>query len=112
MHPDFTKYKDNEALHEAGFDSYQTARIMILLSAKLHESARLGALHSKNHNNKGKRPSPIKLSENKSIEMPSFSDRFWTEYGNRLRIFGTTESFMELNPDRPKTLPIRVAHGI
>lgn len=34
-HVQHTKYVDNEAFHEAGYDSLLTARVMVLLSAKL-----------------------------------------------------------------------------
>jgi len=34
-HPGHNKYESTQAFHEAGYDSYLTARIMILLSAKL-----------------------------------------------------------------------------
>jgi len=35
VHPKHDKYLTHEAFHEAGYDSYLTARVMILLSAKL-----------------------------------------------------------------------------
>jgi poly(A)-specific ribonuclease len=35
MHKLHSKYAEQEAFHEAGYDSYLTARVMILLSAKL-----------------------------------------------------------------------------
>jgi hypothetical protein len=113
MHSDFTKYQENEALHEAGFDSYQTARIMILLSAKLHANEEVpGTLSSpKKKSNKKPTSSSKSASGSVSVVMPSFENPFWIEYGNRLRVFGTTESFMELNPERETKLPILTTKG-
>lgn len=42
-HPDHSKYQEQEAFHEAGYDSLLTATIMIRLAAKL------GAEHEKQH---------------------------------------------------------------
>src|ERR1700760_4635818 len=111
MHPSFLKHQENDALHEAGFDSYQTARIMILLSAKLYASEKIEAIDPLNQKSKSRlSPSYTSSSESASIVMPSFDDQFWMEYGNRLRVFGTAESFMELNPDRQKRLPVLTAY--
>ena len=105
MHPNFVKYQENDALHEAGFDSYQTARIMILLSAKLHTSQILETFSPLNQKWKNRTsPSYEQLPESVSSVMPSFDNGFWKEYGNRLRVFGTAESFMQLNPHRPPIL--------
>jgi hypothetical protein len=89
MNPDFMKYEMNEASHEAGYDSYQTARIMILLSAKLKAGERLGT-SSPRHSYASR------LLASKRT-MPSFEEPFWEKYANRLRIFGTVEKILELN---------------
>jgi hypothetical protein len=89
MHPDFMKYEMNEASHEAGYDSYQTARIMILLSAKLKAGEHLSA-------SSPRRSHSSKLLSSQRT-MPSFEEPFWEKYGNRLRIFGTVEKILALN---------------
>jgi poly(A)-specific ribonuclease len=110
MNPSFDKYQKKEALHEAGYDSYLTARIMIQLSAKLHSEAIKTALTPCRSEAARKTWAEFCLPLH-SGSMPSFEDEFWKEYGNRLRVFGTTETFMELNPERPTALVIRLANG-
>jgi hypothetical protein len=113
MHPNFQKYTIQEALHEAGYDSYLTARIMILLSAKLHAGEEISS------------PSPSGLTRKRNgmpritsmpaakyeQQMPSFSDPFWKVYGNRLRVYGTAEAYVELNPNRKVRIPVRLRGG-
>ena len=112
MHPKFVKYQEANASHEAGFDSYQTARIMILLSAKLHADERCAAMDPPRQKGKNRLSSASKVTADSfPVIMPSFEDPFWKEYGNRLRVFGTAESFMELSPNREKRLPILTADG-
>jgi hypothetical protein len=110
MNPGFQKYQEKEALHEAGFDSYLTARIMILLSAKLNYEAKK-ALRQATLKPMSRQNSPEFGLPLLPVSMPSFEEDFWQEYGNRLRVFGTTETFMELNPERRQTLAIRLANG-
>jgi hypothetical protein len=86
MDAKFTKYGAEDAFHEAGFDSLLTARIMIHLSARL-------ALAQASSDAPGGAPG--------RLVMPSFESGFWKEYGNRLRVFGTHEAFMELDLMRP-----------
>jgi hypothetical protein len=100
MNARFSKYDKAETLHEAGYDSFITARIMILLSAKLSST------HDGSVKGKG--------NTDKRVAMPALDSDFWKEYGNRLRVFGTFEAFLDLDPDRKglesldgRSLPIR-----
>jgi poly(A)-specific ribonuclease len=61
-------------LHEAGYDGYVTAQILLKLTSKLGGSV---------------------------LDVES---AFWQEYGNRLRVFGTTEAMFDLA--RPVHLPV------
>jgi len=64
----FDKYAAAESLHEAGYDAFITARVFIRMAAKLKQD---GAV-------------------------PEWDDNVWAEYGNRLRVFGTHESVLEV----------------
>ncbi|KAF2674275.1 ribonuclease CAF1 [Microthyrium microscopicum] len=63
----FEKYLTQANYHEAGFDSYLTARVMIRLAARLNEG-----------------------------QVAAFDEDFWKEYGSQLRIFGTFEGAMKI----------------
>jgi hypothetical protein len=105
-----------EVPHEAGYDSYLTARVIILLSAKLEAAGNylsdddgggvpltadgqiliqtgLGAFTLD--------PSARSFKDQKKDAfMPSFESDFWRVYANRLRVFGTEERVLELDPTR------------
>jgi poly(A)-specific ribonuclease len=105
-----------EAPHEAGYDSYLTARIIILLSAKLEASGTYlseddGGGVSLTADGQG----PIQtglaalISDSSALSfkdqrqktlMPPLESDFWKVYGNRLRVFGTDERVLDLDPTR------------
>ena len=173
VHKEHQKYVGEDMYHEAGYDSYLTARVMILLSAQLEakgsyvadsvpgtpavatpksmpsqspkspvEASRFAtktmyeALMSDDATgtddttivgssfalNPNARPFPIAATEgtsqarspgsegkskpNKHTQikidsvMPPFDSDFWRVYANKLRVFGTKEGLLDLDPQR------------
>ncbi|KAI9833651.1 MAG: hypothetical protein M1826_006742 [Phylliscum demangeonii] len=74
-HPQHKGYEARTALHEAGYDSFLTAKIFLRLAHKLGHPALPRAVGSG-------RSQPL---------IPRFLDPVWNVYGNRLRMFGTDE---------------------
>ncbi len=87
-HGECTKYIDEANIpREAGYGSYLIARVVILLSARLYRASLVRAHYFSNVG--GQLPQL-------HWEMPIFNHRFWDIRGNRLRVFGTEETFLEL----------------
>lgn len=82
--------------HEAGYDSFVTAKALIRLSRNL-EGASEGkqipvniSLHSIDGLEIGRQ------TESVSDLMPPFGSDFWAVYGNKLRVYGTEEGVCKL----------------
>ena len=117
LHNNHSKYANDELPHEAGYDSYLAARIVIQLSTRLetlgtyvdglestdgqleHPLANLTLTDNQNDpqmkvflplRNYG---SPARVNilyqdSNLALNMPPFQSHFWRIYGNKLRVFG------------------------
>jgi len=123
LHNDYGKYAKDELPHEAGYDSYLTARVAIQLATRLealgtyvndHESAdgqlehplarltltadqsapRMKVFVPLRHWNY--RANVLYQESDLAFNMPPAESDFWNVYGNKLRVFGTFEKMLDL----------------
>jgi len=112
IHPDFNKYDNQEANHEAGYDSMITAKLVISLSANLDREDRIKRqkaanwLRSKILNEPyfDVDESATTVTNDLPVLMPSWEDEFWKLYINKLRVFGTQESVCTLTSPEEEEL--------
>lgn len=125
LHNDYGKYAKYELPHEAGYDSYLTARVVIQLSTRLEalgtyvddtESAdgqlqrplaRLTLTADENmprmkvflplqHRSTNAKVNILYQESDLAVNMPPTESDFWRTYGNKLRVFGTFEKMLDL----------------
>ncbi|KAF2456472.1 ribonuclease H-like domain-containing protein [Lineolata rhizophorae] len=90
--------------HEAGYDAYLTALVMIRLSAKLKAASVATTTPSNKQtdvdNNNGEAARYAFASRGDITPgslMPQFNDtEFWSEYANKLRVYGSVEGLLEI----------------
>jgi len=125
LHSDYGKYAMDELPHEAGYDSYLTARVAIQLSTRL-EALGTYVDDSESADEQLERPlSHLTLTTDQNttqmkvflpmrrcgrfsnvnilyqesdlaVNMPPAESDFWRVYGNKLRVFGTFENMLDL----------------
>ena len=125
LHNAYGKYAKDEMPHEAGYDSYLTARVAIQLSTRLealgtyigdlesadgqleHPLARLALTADWNaprikvflplqRCSTSTRVNGLYQESSLARNMPPFQSDFWHTYGNKLRAFGTFEKMLDL----------------
>lgn len=96
-----TRYIVSMHAHEAGYDSFNTARVLLRIAGRYHallqeckaaketdaESKAAAKLMDFIH-----KPNPLGIVESGEGSMlPKFEGRFWKKWVNRLRVNGTAE---------------------
>jgi len=125
LHNNYGKYAKDELPHEAGYDSYMAARVVIQLSTRLEALGTyvdaLGSTDGQLERSLARltltadqnapqmkvflplrrcgtlaKVNVLYQESNLAFNMPPFQSDFWRIYGNKLRVFGTFEKMLDL----------------
>lgn len=106
-----TRYSVSNSAHEAGYDSFNTARILLKMTGRYHNYLQrykkagdpdpeskaaqglMEYIHKRDHDALDATPGHV---EPEPLILPGFEKTFWKRFVNRLRVNGTAEGEMVL----------------